>query len=134
MKKVIGLCLVLLISSVSVFAQDGKRGAKKGGDPAQRCEKMIADLKLDEKQAADFRKVEAEFRDKMKAERKQADLDRRRISINNISKSNASSLLVKDMVARNEKMTPVSYCLERESFFMGQEFIMFLLSGFSREP
>ena len=28
MKKVIGLCLVLLISSVSVFAQDGKRGAK----------------------------------------------------------------------------------------------------------
>ena len=116
---------------------------------------MIADLKLDEKQAADFRKVEAEFRDKMKAERKQADLDRRkmrekmmslrddrdaemkkilRISINNISKSNAPSLLVKDMVARNEKTTPVSYCLERESFFMGQEFIMFLLSGFSREP
>ena len=40
MKKVIGLCLVLLISSVSVFAQDGKRGAKKGGDPAQRCEKF----------------------------------------------------------------------------------------------
>ena len=39
MKKVIGLCLVLLISSVSVFAQDGKRGAKKGGDPAQRCER-----------------------------------------------------------------------------------------------
>ena len=69
MKKVIGLCLVLLISSVSVFAQDGKRGAKKGGDPAQRCEKMIADLKLDEKQAADFRKVEAEFRDKMKTGR-----------------------------------------------------------------
>ena len=156
MKKVIGLCLVLLISSVSVFAQDGKRGAKKGGDPAQRCEKMIADLKLDEKQAADFRKVEAEFRDKMKAERKQADLDRRKMrekmmslrddrdaemkkiltedQYNNISKSNAPSLLVKDMVARNEKMTPVSYCLERESFFMGQEFIMFLLSGFSREP
>ena len=135
MKKVIGLCLVLLISSVSVFAQDGKRGAKKGGDPAQRCEKMIADLKLDEKQAADFRKVEAEFREKMEAERKQADLDRRKMrSINNISKSNAPSLLVKDMAARNEKMTPVSYCLERESFFMGQEFIMFLLSGFSREP
>ena len=78
MKKVIGLCLVLLISSVSVFAQDGKRGAKKGGDPAQRCEKMIADLKLDEKQAADFRKVEAEFREKMEAERKQADLDRQK--------------------------------------------------------
>ena len=35
--------------------------------------KMIADLKLDEKQAADFRKVEAEFREKMEAERKQAE-------------------------------------------------------------
>lgn len=51
MKKVIGLCLVLLISSVSVFAQDGKRGAKKGGDPAQRCEKMIADLKLEDRKS-----------------------------------------------------------------------------------
>ncbi len=79
MKKVIGLCLVLLISSVSVFAQGGKRSAKKGGDPAQRCEKMIADLKLDEKQAADFRKVEAEFRDKMEAERKQLDSDRQKM-------------------------------------------------------
>ena len=39
MKKVIGLCLVLLISSVSVFAQDGKRGAKKGGDPANVVKK-----------------------------------------------------------------------------------------------
>ena len=79
MKKVIGLCLVLLVSSVSVFAQSGKRSAKKGGDPAQRCEKMIADLKLNEKQAADFRKVEAEFRDKMKAEKKQADSDRQKM-------------------------------------------------------
>ncbi len=79
MKKVIGLCLVLLICSVSAFAQGGKRGTKKGGDPAQRCERMIADLELDEKQAADFRKVEAEFRDKMKAERKQADSDRQKM-------------------------------------------------------
>ena len=155
MKKVIGLCLVLLISSVSVFAQDDKRGAKKGGDPAQRCEKMIADLKLDEKQAADFRKVEAEFRDKMKAERKQADLDRRKMrekmmSLRDDRDAEMKKILTEDqykqylekqrlqsprkMVARNEKMTPVSYCLERESFFMGQEFIMFLLSGFSREP
>ena len=79
MKKVIGLCLVLLICSVSAFAQGGKRETKKGGDPAQRCERMIADLELDEKQAADFRKVEAEFRDKMKAERKQADSDRQKM-------------------------------------------------------
>lgn len=78
MKKVIGLCLVLLISSVSVFAQDGKRGAKKEVI-RHNVVKMIADLKLDEKQAADFRKVEAEFREKMEAERKQADLDRRKM-------------------------------------------------------
>ena len=82
MKKVIGLCLVLLISSVSVFAQDGKRGAKKGGNPAQRCEKMIADLKLDEKQAADFRKVEAEFRkmrEKMMSLRDDRDAEMKKI-------------------------------------------------------
>ena len=79
MKKVIGLCLVVLLSSTSVFARENRRMDKRKSDPAQRCEKMIADLKLDETQAADFRKVEAEFRDKMKAERKQADLDRRKM-------------------------------------------------------
>lgn len=79
MKKVIGLFLVILISSVSVFAQNGKRDGKKADDLAQYCEKMIADLKLDEKQAADLRKVETEFRDKMKAERQQADSDRQKM-------------------------------------------------------
>ena len=79
MKKVIGLCLVVLLSSTSVFARENRRMDKRKMDPSARCEKMIADLKLDEKQAADFRKVEAEFRDKMKAERKQADLDRRKM-------------------------------------------------------
>ena len=79
MKKVIGLCLVVLLSSTSVFARENRRMDKRKMDPSARCEKMIADLKLDEKQAADFRKVEAEFRDKMKAERKQADWDRRKM-------------------------------------------------------
>lgn len=79
MKKVIGLFLVILISSVSVFAQNGERDGKKADDLAQYCEKMIADLKLDEKQAADFHKVETEFRDKMKAERQQADSDRQKM-------------------------------------------------------
>lgn len=76
MKKVIGLCLVVLMSSVSVFAQEGKRGDKKGGDPTQRMEKMIKDLDLNEQQAADFRKIEAEYREKMKVEREQAKSDR----------------------------------------------------------
>lgn len=119
--------------------------------------KNDADLKLDEKQAADFRKVEAEFRDKMKAERKQADLDRRKMrekmmSLRDDRDAEMKKILTEDQYKQYlekqrpqsprkrhgrkewEKTTPVSYCLERESFFMGQEFIMFLLSGFSREP
>lgn len=76
MKKVIGLCLVLLISSVSVFAQDGKRRTKKGGDPVQRCEKMIADLKLNEKQAdSDRRKM----REKMITMRNERDAEMKKI-------------------------------------------------------
>lgn len=75
MKKVLGLFLVILLSSVSVYAQKDKRG-NKGGDPAQRIEKIISDLKLDEKQAADFRKVQDNFRSKMKAEREAAKADR----------------------------------------------------------
>ena len=116
MKKVIGLCLVLLISSVSVFAQDGKRRTKKGGDPAQRCEKMIADLKLNEKQAVDFRKVEAEFRDKMKAERKQADSDRRKMREKMITMRNERDAEIKKImtlyinnknIKKQRSMTPL---------------------------
>ena len=51
MKKVIGLCLVVLLSSTSVFARENRRMDKRKMDPSARCEKMIADLKLDEKQA-----------------------------------------------------------------------------------
>ena len=90
MEKVIGLCLVLLISSVSVFAQDGKRRTKKGGDPAQRCEKMIAD------------KVEAEFRDKMKAERKQADSDRRKMREKMITMRNERDAEMKKILTENQ--------------------------------
>ena len=76
MKKVIGLCLVLLISSVSVFAQDGKRGAKKGGDPAQRCEKMIDDLKAKRKQAESDRR---KMREKMITMRNDRDAEMKKI-------------------------------------------------------
>lgn len=77
MKKVIGLFLVILISTVSVFAQKERHG-KKGGDPAQRCEKMITSLNLNEKQAADFRKVETAFRTKMMKEREEVKADRQK--------------------------------------------------------
>ncbi len=78
MKKVIGLFLVILISTVSVFAQKDQRG-KRGGDPTQRCEKMITELKLDEKQAAEFRKINTEFREKMMQERKAVEADRQKM-------------------------------------------------------
>ena len=68
MKKVIGLCLVVLLSSTSVFARENRRMDKRKMDPSARCEKMIADLKLDEKQAVEFRKLQKEYK-AMKAER-----------------------------------------------------------------
>ena len=58
MKKVIGLCLVVLLSSTSVFARENRR-----------IEKMIADLKLDEKQAVEFRKLQKEYMEKAQKER-----------------------------------------------------------------
>lgn len=69
MKKVIGLCLVVLLSSTSVFARDNRRMEKKKMDPSARCEKMIADLKLDEKQAVEFRKLQKEYMEKAQKER-----------------------------------------------------------------
>lgn len=75
MKKVIGLFLVILISSTTVFAQSGNRQGKKG-DPLKRSEKMIEELKLDDKQAAEFRKVETEFRAQMEKEREAVKEDR----------------------------------------------------------
>lgn len=75
MKKVIGLFLVILISSTTVFAQGGHRQGKKG-DPSKRSEKMIEELKLDEKQAAEYRKVEADFREKMQKDREAAKEER----------------------------------------------------------
>lgn len=75
MKKIIGLCLVVLLSSVSVFARDGKRSDKRQ-DPSKRSERMVEQLKLDEKQAAEFRKINTEFAEKMKIERTEMDKSR----------------------------------------------------------
>ena len=71
MKKVIGLCLVVLLSSTSVFARENRRMDKRKMDPSARCEKMIADLKLDEKQAVEFRKLQKEYMEKAQKEREE---------------------------------------------------------------
>ena len=73
MKKVIGLCLVMLFSTATLFAQGKKgRGEKPNHDPAKRMEQMITDLKLDDTQTAEFRKIYEEQADKMKQERETA--------------------------------------------------------------
>lgn len=41
-----------------MFARENRRMDKRKMDPSARCEKMIADLKLDEKQAVEFRKLQ----------------------------------------------------------------------------
>ncbi len=81
MKKVVGLFLVILVSTVSVFANNNgkhQRG-ERGGDPSKRYEKIVADLNLNEKQAADFQKIESDYRTKVKAERDKANTDRKKV-------------------------------------------------------
>lgn len=66
MKKIIGLCLVMLmVCSVSMFAQWDRSG-RSDMDPSKRVEKMITDLNLSENQATDLRKIENEYHDRMK--------------------------------------------------------------------
>lgn len=81
MKKVVGLFLVILVSTVSVFANNNgkhQRG-ERGGDPSKRCEKIVADLNLNEKQAADFQKIESDYSARIKAEREKANTDREKV-------------------------------------------------------
>ena len=79
MKKVIGLCLGVLLSSTSVFARENRRMDKRKMDPSARCEKMIADLKLDEKQAVEFRKLQKEYMEKMLAMREDKNAQMKKI-------------------------------------------------------
>lgn len=79
MKKVIGLLVVILLSSVSVFAQsEGKHAGKtrhnKGG--RNHLERLTEELKLSNEQVARFEKLQAEQREKMKAERSLIKADR----------------------------------------------------------
>ena len=57
MKKVIGLCLVVLLSSTSVFARENRRMDKRKMDPSARCE------------AVEFRKLQKEYMEKAQKER-----------------------------------------------------------------
>lgn len=68
MKKVIGLCLIVLLGSTSAFAV-GKRGPVH--DPSIRVERMIAELRLKGKQADEFRKIQREYIEQVRREREE---------------------------------------------------------------
>ncbi len=66
MKKIIGLSLVaFLLSTVSVFAQDGRRDGKRAADHTQRWEQTVRDLNLNENQAAEYRRIENQYKDRL---------------------------------------------------------------------
>lgn len=71
MKKIIGLFLVIMLSTVALFAQSNKdnKRERKDFDPTKRWEKMAEDLKLDDKQLAEFNKINEEFKQQMTKER-----------------------------------------------------------------
>lgn len=71
MKKVIGLCVVVLLGSASVFAQgEGRRaGKERQREDSKRFEKWAEELKLSDDQVAQFEKLNVEHREKMKADR-----------------------------------------------------------------
>lgn len=75
MKKLIGLFLILFLSSTVLIAQEN-RTAKRGADMKAMQERMISELKLDEKQAAEYQKISDEFRSNMQSEREKMGGDR----------------------------------------------------------
>ena len=75
MKKLIGLFLILFLSSTVLIAQEN-RTAKRGADMKAMQERMISELKLDEKLAAEYQKISDEFRSKMQSEREKMGGDR----------------------------------------------------------
>lgn len=74
MKKVLGLCVVVMLSSVSVIAQENKQENRqregRPRDDAKRMERLAESLKLDEKQMAEFQKIEEAHKQQMQAEHK----------------------------------------------------------------
>lgn len=76
MKKVISLFLVMLLSSATIFAQETKDESKSGNSKTM-YERMISELKLDAKQAEEFRKINEDFRAEMQRERGDLKEDRK---------------------------------------------------------
>lgn len=69
MKKVVGLCLAVVLCTGSVFAAPDRQKDRRQDRAQQRCERMVSELKLNDQQAADFRRINEEFRAKMMKEK-----------------------------------------------------------------
>lgn len=78
MKKVLGLCLAVILCTGSVFAASDRQKEGKR-DRSQRCERVISELKLNDQQAADFRRIDEEFRAKMMKEKESMQAERTRM-------------------------------------------------------
>lgn len=106
MKKVIGLCAVILLSSVSVFAQDkqGRHGKERHADSSKRFEKLTEELKLDEKQVAEFQKLNESYRAKMNAERETMKGEREKMNVER-EKMRERMMAMKDQ--RNEDIKKI---------------------------
>lgn len=78
MKKVVGLCMVILLSSVSLSAREHRRAdrTEKDRDPSKRIECIATELKLDEKQKAEFQKINEKYAAEAKAEREKMQAER----------------------------------------------------------
>ncbi len=122
MKKILGLFLVILISSVSVsvFAQnkDNNRHGKRDMDPTKRMEKMVEYLKLDDKQTAEFKRINEEFHQKMKANRDANKADREAMKANR-EKNHETMLAMRN--DRNEEMKKVLSDEQYKKFIEKQE-------------
>ncbi len=99
MRKVLGLFLVITFCGSVAFAQEGKKaqsGKKEGKQRteqamSQRSDRMITDLNLDDKQAAEFKQINEKYRkqlqqdrDAMKAER-QADREKQQAKMKELN-------------------------------------------------
>lgn len=80
MKKVFALGLLLFVTTVSAFAQEGSRqdDSKKRLTPEERMDKVAKDLELNEKQTKEFKKINQEFMEKMKKQRESNEKDQKK--------------------------------------------------------
>lgn len=115
MKKVLTICLIAMITSVSSFAQNPQH-VRRGGrmmDPKQQIERLSDKLYLTDDQKKEFESINNEFFTKMRAERNtnQGDREKMRESMQalmNERDARIKSLLTdeqyKQYVANQEQM------------------------------